>query len=90
MILSDNKRCIELGKYIYENKATVRKTAEVFGISKSTVHKDVTKTLISYDADLYYKVREVMELNKSLRHIRGGLATKKLYEDIRRRKNNLK
>ena len=90
MILSDNKRCIELGKYIYENKATVRKTAEVFGISKSTVHKDVTKTLISYDTDLYYKVREVMELNKSLRHIRGGLATKKLYEDIRRRKNNLK
>lgn len=86
MAFFSNERCIELGKYICENKATVRKTAEAFGISKSTVHKDVTKALKMCDYKLYLKVREVLDINKSMRHIRGGLATKRLYEELRERK----
>ena len=72
-------RCIELGEYIVENKTTVRQTAKVFGISKSTVHKDLTEKLPVINHALATQVREVLDVNKSERHIRGGLATKEKY-----------
>ncbi len=73
------ERCVELGKYILENKATVRAAAKKFGISKSTVHKDVTVRLMEYDRILCLQVKEILNVNKSQRHIRGGLATKEKY-----------
>ncbi|MGN0606915.1 MAG: sporulation transcriptional regulator SpoIIID [Oscillospiraceae bacterium] len=82
-------RAIILGKYILENKATVRACAEhfsyEFGISKSTVHKDVTQKLAVLKPDLYVEVKEILEINKKERHIRGGMATKKKYENLKRR-----
>ncbi|MBE6879211.1 MAG: sporulation transcriptional regulator SpoIIID [Ruminococcaceae bacterium] len=80
-ILSDSKqeRCIILAEYIVENNATVRSAAKVFGISKSTVHQDVTSRLEKLNPELHKKVREVLEKNKEERHIRGGLATKLKY-----------
>lgn len=68
-----------LGKYIIDTGATVRATAGVFKISKSTVHKDVTERLRQCDPQLYARVKEVLEKNKSERHIRGGMATKRKY-----------
>ncbi len=79
-------RCIELGKYIAENKTTVRQTAKVFGISKSTVHIDVTKRLEEISPLLADKVNSVLQNNKSQRHIRGGEATREKYLQIKRRK----
>ena len=79
------KRCIDLGHYIIETKATVRQAAAVFGISKSTVHNDVTKRLAVINPLLCSEVKEVLEENKAERHIRGGLATRKKYIDM---KNN--
>ncbi len=73
------ERCVSLAEYIIEKKATVRNAGKVFGISKSTVHQDVTSRLEKINPELYKKVREVLELNKQERHIRGGLATKKKY-----------
>ena len=72
-------RCIELGEYIVENKTTVRQTAKVFGISKSTVHKDISERLPQFNRRLYLQVKEVLEVNKAQRHIRGGIATRKKY-----------
>ena len=72
-------RCIELGEYIVKTKATVRQAAEVFGISKSTVHIDVTKRLSQISPALAGEVYEVLQENKAQRHIRGGLATKNKY-----------
>lgn len=69
-----------LGKYIIDTGATVRATAKVFKISKSTVHKDVTERLFNIDRNLYSRVKEVLEKNKSERHIRGGLATRRKYK----------
>ncbi len=77
--LSD-KRAVELGKYIIATGSTVRAAAKVFGISKSTVHKDVTFRLHDIDSELYKRVKTVLEKNKSERHIRGGLATKNKYK----------
>jgi putative DeoR family transcriptional regulator (stage III sporulation protein D) len=77
------KRSIELAHYIIETKSTVRHTAEVFGISKSTVHNDVTKRLARINPLLYSEVKEVLEENKAQRHIRGGLATKEKYSKIK-------
>jgi len=68
-----------LGRYIAENGATVRQTAEVFKISKSTVHKDVTERLKRMNPPLYLAVKEVLDINRAERHIRGGLATKRKY-----------
>ena len=79
-------RCIELGEYIVENKTTVRQTAKVFGISKSTVHIDVTKRLGEIAPLLAGKVNEVLQSNKSQRHIRGGEATREKYRLIKGRK----
>ncbi len=73
------ERCVSLAEYIIETKATVRNTGKVFGISKSTVHQDVTSRLEKVNPELYIKVREVLEQNKQERHIRGGMATKKKY-----------
>ena len=76
------ERCRELASYIVDNAATVRQTAKYFGISKSTVHKDVTVKLKKTDQQLYADVKAVIEKNKAERHIRGGLATKNKYARI--------
>lgn len=73
------KRCIEIGKYIRDTGATVRQAGTVFGISKSTVHIDVTKRLYEIDRSLYEQVEKVLQENKAERHIRGGNATKRKY-----------
>lgn len=79
MIGNVEKRCIELGHYIIETKATVRQAAAVFGISKSTVHNDVTKRLSTINPLLCSEVKEILDENKAQRHIRGGMATKEKY-----------
>lgn len=73
-------RAVLLGEYILDNGATVRATAKVFKISKSTVHKDVTGRLRFDNPQLYKQVKAVLEKNKSERHIRGGMATKRKYK----------
>lgn len=75
-------RARTLGAYITETGATVRAAAGVFGVSKSTVHKDVTERLLREDPVLFKQVKQVLEKNKSERHIRGGLATRKKYKGI--------
>ena len=74
-----DERACELAVYIIETGATVRRAAEHFGISKSTVHKDLAQRLPHYNKSLYRQVRKILDLNKSQRHIRGGLATKNKY-----------
>lgn len=74
------QRAVELGEYIIQSKATVRKTAKKFGISKSTVHKDVSERLKKVNPKLYRKVKSVLEINKAQRHIRGGMATRRKYK----------
>ncbi len=73
------ERAVILGQYIIDNKATVRSTAGHFSLSKSSVHKDVTERLKKTSPSLARAVKEVLEINKSERHIRGGIATKKKY-----------
>ena len=73
------ERAAALGAYIIEHNATVRETAKRFGVSKSTVHMDVTSRLRNVNPALYSGVREVLEKNKSERHIRGGMATREKY-----------
>ena len=73
------ERAVEIGNYIIETKATVRQTAKRFGVSKSTVHKDVTARLAALNPILASQAREVLDINKSERHIRGGMATKEKY-----------
>ncbi len=68
-----------LAQYMIEHRATVRQTASVFGVSKSTVHKDLTEKLPAINHLLASQVREVLDVNKSERHIRGGMATKDKY-----------
>ena len=72
-------RARELAVYIIETGATVRAAARKFGISKSTVHKDISQRLPEYDRLLYQQVRSVLDLNKLERHIRGGMATRRKY-----------
>ena len=80
MYISGNKeRCITLATYLIENKTTVRAVATKFGVSKSTVHKDITQALYKINRPLYSEVRKVLEQNKQERHIRGGEATKRKY-----------
>ncbi len=74
-----DERAVLLGEYIVRHGATVRDAAQVFGISKSTVHTDVSKKLKSADAQLWRRVRAVLDVNKAQRHIRGGMATKEKY-----------
>ena len=73
------ERAIALGEYITANNATVRSAAKAFGISKSTVHKDVTERLIQINPALAKEARKVLDTNKSERHIRGGMATREKY-----------
>lgn len=73
------ERAVEIAEYIVENNATVRQTAKQFGISKSTVHKDITERLLAIHPTLAEKTRLVLDLNKSERHIRGGMATREKY-----------
>ena len=73
------KRALEIGHYIVEKSATVRQTASVFRVSKSTVHKDVTERLPAIDHTLADEDRTVLNVNKAERHIRGGLATREKY-----------
>ena len=74
------ERACELAVYMIETGATVRAAAKKFGISKSTVHKDLTQRLDQYNHTLYVKVRQILDLNKKERHIRGGLATRRKYK----------
>ncbi len=73
------KRVLEISTYILETQATVRQAAQLFGVSKSTVHKDMTERLPSLNKELANQVRKVLEFNKSERHLRGGEATRKKY-----------
>ena len=74
------KRACDLAVYILQTGATVRAAAQYFGISKSTVHKDLTQRLRQYNFALYSQVREILDENKRQRHIRGGLATRRKYK----------
>ena len=74
------ERACDLAVYIIENKATVRAAAKEFGISKSTVHKDLSERLEQFNRPLYLQVKEVLEKNKAERHIRGGIATRIKYK----------
>lgn len=76
---SIEERCEALAVFVIDNKATVREAAKNFGVSKSTVHKDITEKLSKVNHSLYLRVCEVLELNKLERHIRGGEATKRKY-----------
>ena len=73
------ERAERLAQYIIENRTTVRAAAQKFGISKSTVHKDISERLPQFNRVLYQQVKEVLEVNTAQRHIRGGIATRKKY-----------
>lgn len=73
------ERAVALAQYIIEHKATVRAVAKQFGVSKSTVHKDLAERLPTFNRALYLQVKQVLEVNKAQRHIRGGLATREKY-----------
>ena len=80
MSISSNKeRCVIMASYMLENETTVRAAAKRFGISKSTVHKDVTYNLKKVNTELYKRVQDLLEKNKQERHIRGGEATKQKF-----------
>ncbi len=79
------ERALRLAEYITEHRATVRAAAKQFGISKSTVHKDVTERLETLDGELYERVRALLDENKAERHIRGGMATKEKFTHIKGR-----
>ena len=84
--ISIDERAINLAHYIIDSKDTVRGTAKKFGISKSTVHKDVSERLIKINPSLAKEVRVILDENKAERHIRGGMATKLKYEHEREEK----
>lgn len=73
------ERAVRLALYIVEERSTVRAAAKKFAVSKSTVHKDITERLPRFDRPLYVQVKEVLEINKAQRHIRGGIATRRKY-----------
>lgn len=75
------KRAVEIGEYVAENKGTVRGVAERFGVSKSTVHFDISVRLKKIDYALYEEVKKVLEVNFSERHVRGGESTRRKYMD---------
>ena len=80
--MSYDERCEKLARYIIENNTTVRETAKIFGISKSTVHKDITEKLSKVNNALFLEVEKILQKNKSERHVRGGEATKQKYLKI--------
>lgn len=77
------QRACELAVYIIETGATVRAAAKQFGISKSTVHKDLSQRLPKYNSLLYKQVRKILDINKAQRHIRGGIATREKYKKLK-------
>lgn len=83
---TDQERCVILGHYIVENNATVRAAAKKFGVSKSTVHQDITTKLAQVNRQLHDEVKSVLEKNKQERHLRGGQATRQKYAELSRRK----
>ena len=74
------ERACRLAVYMIENRATVRSAAKAFGISKSTVHKDLSERLALYNRPLYLEVQKILAINKAERHIRGGMATRNKYK----------
>lgn len=76
------ERVLDVARYIIETKSTIRKTAGKFGVSKSTVHKDITERLHKINPQIANEAKSVLDLNKSERHIRGGEATKLKYETV--------
>ena len=74
------ERACELALYLIENRTTVRAAAKKFGVSKSTVHKDLSERLPLYNRTLYLQVKEILEENKAQRHIHGGMATRRKYK----------
>ena len=74
------ERACDVARYIVENRSTVRAAAKEFGISKSTVHKDITQRLEKVNPSLFAQVRVLLDVNKAERHIRGGLATRRKYK----------
>lgn len=90
-MLQNNKYNIEdrvkkLARYIIDTKSTVRATAKEFGVSKSTVHKDMATRLKTINKPLYIEVRKVLDENKEQRHIRGGIATREKYKNMKKTK----
>ena len=81
---SIKERCVILGRYLVDNQSTVRAVANKFGVSKSTVHKDVTQILKKVDVNLYKEVKNILDINKQERHLRGGEATRKKYTGNKR------
>jgi len=79
MISSNLNRCEKFAIYLIENNSTVRKTAQKFGFSKSTVHKDITEKLFKTNVSLYNEVEKILQQNKLERHLRGGEATRQKY-----------
>ncbi len=86
MLENIKQRVIREAEYIVKEESTIRKCASVFKVSKSTVHNDLSKRLEKIDRELYLKVRDIIETNKKLRHIRGGIATKEKYKELRHEK----
>ena len=80
--LSIEERAVKLANYIIETEDTVRGAAKAFGISKSSVHKDVSQRLININYALFQEVRKILDKNKAERHIRGGMATKRKYSHM--------
>ena len=75
-------RVLEVAKYIIDSKATIRRTAKVFGVSKSTIHKDMTERLPIINPQIANEAKTILDLNKSERHIRGGRATRMKYKTV--------
>jgi len=75
-------RVLEVAKYIIESKATIRRTAKVFGVSKSTIHKDMTERLPTINPQIANEAKTILDLNKAERHIRGGRATRLKYKAV--------
>lgn len=76
------ERVLEAARYIIDSKSTIRKTARVFGVSKSTIHKDITERLPKINPQIAEKAKKILDLNKAERHIRGGKATKMKYKSM--------
>ena len=83
MFRTDKERAVQFGEYMVSRKATVRATAAAFGVSKSTVHKDVSERLLKINPRLAQEVRQILDENKAERHIRGGMATKLKYKHLK-------
>lgn len=84
----EKERCVRLAEYLIAHKSTVRATAKHFGISKSTVHKDIAERLPHVNAELYFEANAILAVNKAERHLRGGQATKMKYRTLKYKKRH--